>query len=171
VSGYVASNGQYVYLCDGGAAGAAPNFYVWDPTLDTPGIEGGSQSRAGDDSSTALSGTLTFPEWWSQDAAEVYVRSVIVDFKSYNTGSATNNHFDLTVNALRRYQAGAAQASTTQSWDQAAASSSASGTLRREIIGYGEQGMGNGAQLAFTNVRGIAIERVTMILESQPVRH
>ena len=170
VSGYVASNGQYIYLCDGGAAGAAPNFYAWDPTLDTPGIEGGSQSRAGDDSSTALSGAVSFPEHWAKDGDEFYVRAVVVDFVKYNTGSATNNHFDLVVNSMRRYQAGAAQASNTVSFDEAASSSSATGTEARQIFGFGEQGMGNGYQLVFTACKGIKIRRVEVILESQPVR-
>lgn len=170
VSGYVASNGQNVYLCDGAAAGATPNFYVWDPVMATPGIEGGGQSRAGDDTSTALAGSVTFPEWWATDGAEVFVRAVIVDFRKFNTGSATTNHFDLTVDALRRYQAGAAQPSSTVSFDEAAAASSASGTLERRVFGFGEQGRGNGLQIAFAACRGIAIQRIEVVLDSEPAR-
>jgi hypothetical protein len=169
-TGYTAEHGQYVYLCDGGAVGVAPKFYAFNPSSDTPGIEGGDRMKAGDDSSTALTGTVTFPEWWATDGDEVMVRSVIVDFRTWATGSATTNHFDLAVSALRRYQAGSAQASTTVSFDEAAASSSATGTLQRRIFGFGEQGIGNGFQLAFTNCRGMAIQRIEVILSTQGVR-
>lgn len=170
VTGYVSRQGAYVAMCDGGGAGANPKFWMWNPDCDSPGISGGDQMSPGDGTTTSLAGSVTFPEWWSQDGSEVTVRHVIVDFRSWNTGSATTNHFDLTVDALRRYQAGAAQASTTVSWDQAAASSSASGTLQRQVFGFGEQGPGAGFQLRFATARGIAIQRITVVLDTAPVR-
>jgi hypothetical protein len=173
ISGFTSKiygSADLVAICDGGGASSSAKFYVWDTHQDRPGLESGTNDRAGDASSTALEGSVSFPEWWAQDASDVYVRAVIVDFRKWNTGSSTTNHFDLTVNALRRYQAGAAQASTTVSFDEAASSSSTSGTLERRIFGFGEQGRGNGFQLAFAACRGIAIQRIEVILDSEPGR-
>lgn len=174
VSGYtvpVMPTDNIIAMCDGGAAGATPNFYIWNVTADSPGLESGGQfMRAGDDSSTALSATVTFPEWHSEDGAEVYVRNVIVDFRTWNTGAANTNHFDLHVESKNLYNVVSTVASNTVSFDSAQASSSTSGTERREIFGFGEQGMGNGFQLHFTNLRGVAIKRVTVVLDNRPVR-
>jgi hypothetical protein len=171
ISGYTLKNGhgQYLYMCDGGAVGVAPKFYFWNPNANSPGIEGGDRMRAGDDSSTALTGNVTFPEWHSPDGDEIVVRHVIVDFKKWNTGSATTNHFDLKVAMNRIYQ-GTTVDSNTVSFDEAAASSSSTGTLQRRIFGFGEQQMGNGFQLVFSNIRGIAIHRIQVVIERRPVR-
>lgn len=162
-------NGR-VYICDGGGAATAPKFYVWNYWADTPGIEGGDQMRAGDASATPVSGSVTFPEWWSQTASEVRVRSVIVDFRKWNTGGNQNNHFDLSVDMLRRYNNTSPTASNTVSFDESPASASSTGTLDRRIFGFGEQGVGNGFQLNFTNCKGIAIQRVEVVLDVEPVR-
>jgi hypothetical protein len=160
-----------IAFCDGGSAGATPNFYIWNLTGDSPGIEGGGNfQRAGDDSSTALSGNVTFPEWWASDGDEFYVRSVAVDFRTWNNGAANNNHFDLTVDMLRRYSSTSPVSSNTVSFDEAPSASSASGTLQRRVFGFGEQGRGNGVQLRFADCRGMAIHRVTMVVESLPGR-
>lgn len=173
VSGYtvpVMPTDNIIAFCDGGGASANPKFYVWNLTADTPGIEGGTLMRAGDDSSTALAGSVTFPEWWAENGDEFYVRAVAVDFRSFATGSATTNHFDLAVTSLRRYDGSGGTASNTVSFDQAAASSSATGTLQRRVYGFGEQGMGNGFQLAFSTVRGLSIHRVAVEIETRPLR-
>lgn len=162
-------NGR-VYICDGGSAGTAPKFYVWNYWADTPGIEGGDQMRAGDDSASPVIGNVTFPEWWAESGAEVRVRAVIVDFRKWNTGGSANNHFDLSVDLMRRYNTTSPLASNTVSFDESPASSSSTGTLDRRIFGFGEQGPGNGFQLNFTNCKGIAIQRVEVILDSDPVR-
>jgi hypothetical protein len=171
ISGYVnkQAHGQYVYICDGGSAIAAPKFYYWNPNASSPGIEGGDRMRAGDDSSTALTGRFSLPEWHSPDGDEFVVRSVVVDFRKWNTGSATTNHFDLKVSTMRTYQ-GTTADSNTVSFDEAAASSSSTGTLQRNVFGFGEQQMGNGFQLHFTNCRGVAFHRIQVVLERRPVR-
>lgn len=164
-----ASGHHSVYVCDGGGASATAKFYALNTEAISPGIEGGFNMKAGDDSSTSLTGSFDMPEWWDRNTGEFFVRSVIVDFRKWATGSSTTNHFDLSVDALRTYQAGS-QASNTVSFDEAAASSSASGTLARRVFGFGEQGLGNGFQLHFTNVRGVAIQRIEVVLEARTVR-
>lgn len=172
ISGFVSKqgHGQYVYICDGGGASASPKFYIWNPMADTPGIVGGDNMMPGDDSTSLLTGNFDLPEWWSEDSDEVLVRSVIVDFRTWNTGAANTNHFDLSVEAKNLYNVVSTVSSNTVSYDQAQASSSASGQENRQIFGFGEQGMGAGFQLHFTNVRGIAIKRITVVLDRKSVR-
>ncbi len=172
ISGFVSKDpgtGGLVTFCDGGGASSTAKFWIWDVGLDRPGFEGDTHARAGDGSSTPVSGSVTFPEYWDRSADEFYVKAVIVDFRKWNTGGASNNHFDLSVDTLRTYQAGTV-ASNTVSFDEAVASSSASGTIARRIFGFGEQGVGNGFQLNFTNVKGIAFQRIEVVLDTRPAR-
>jgi hypothetical protein len=156
VSGYVASNGRYLYFCDGGAAGATPKFHLWDLSTDASG----SGSYAGDASTTPLSGSVTFPEWWSEDGSEVTVRSVIVDFYNHGASSA----FSLTAKALRKYQGDASTSSTTVTY-----TASGTGTSRR-VFGFGEQGMGGGFQLSLTACKLVGIASIQVIIDTQPAR-
>lgn len=169
-SGFVAQDSGRVLICDGGAPAVAPKFYIWNHWADTPGIVGGDQMMPGDASTTALSGNVTFPEWWAQNMSEVRVRSVIVDFRSWNNGAANNLHFDLRVDSLRKYDGSSPVASNTVSWDDTPGNSSATGTVRRRVFGFGEQGPGNGFQLVFSDMRGIAIQRVEVVLDTDTVR-
>ena len=165
-----ASGYHSVTVSDGGTAGTVAKFYSLNTEAISPGLESNTSMRAGDDSSTALTGNVTFPEWWSESGSEIRVRSVIVDFRKWDTGSATTNHFDLKVDMLRRYDNTSPTSSNTVSFDQAAASASTSGVIDRRVFGFGEQGVGNGFQLVFTNVRGIAIQRIEVVLDIDQVR-
>lgn len=167
----VTNNGEAVLvLCDGGGASTVPNFYWWVVDQSSPGIEGQSFQRAGDNSTAQVTGNVTFPEVHLQDADEFMVQGVIVDFRSWNTGGSLTNHFDVQVDCLRPYDNTSPITSLKGSWDQAGALSSPSGTIQRETFMFGEQGLGNGYQLKFTNVRGMAIQRIQVILETTKFR-
>lgn len=165
--------GAAIVLTDGGGAAATPNFYVWMPDIDRPGTEsdpfGVSTERAGDDSSTQVSGEFSLPEYHTEDGSEFLVRKVIVDFRKWDTGGALTNHFDVNVTALRRYNAGSLE-STTQSWDEDDALASTTGTLDRRVFSFGEQGLGSGYQITLENIRGIAIQRIQVEIDAQPGR-
>lgn len=157
---------------------ATPKFYSLS-ILDRPGSETRplisgvpefSPERAGDDSSQQVAGSVNFPEWHSQAAEEAQVRSVIVDFRSWNTGGSLTNHFDLTVNALRPWNAASPVGSQTLSWDESGSLSATGGTLKRQVFSFGDQGLGNGFQIALSNMRGISLQRVQVIVETQPLR-
>ena len=163
-----ASGYHSVNVCDGGAVGVAAKVYSLNTEANSPGLESGANMRAGDDSSTALTGNFDLP-YWLGGATEFYVRAVIVNFTKWNTGSATTNHFDLSVDAIDTYQS-TTVSSNTVSFDEAASSSSTSGTLASRVFGFGEQGLGNGFQLHFTNVRGISIREIEVIIEERAVR-
>lgn len=172
ISGFTSKyggTGGLVVTTDGGSAGTSGKFYVWDSRLDRPGIEGQVHDRAGDASATPVTGTLQLPEYWERGGEEFYVKTVLVEFTKWNTGGNANNHFDLVVTAKGTYQGGDAT-SNTVSFDESPASSSASGTQARRIFGFGEQQVGNGFQLDFTNIRGIAFDKIEVILETRPAR-
>lgn len=171
ISGYMGKFDKgRIAFCDGGGVAQTPKFYVWTPNINTPGFATGDQNRPGDGSNALLTANVSFPEWWTPDGSEVAVRSVIVDFRTWNTGASNTNHFDLKVEAKNLYESTGTRDSNTVSFDQAQASSSTSGTEQRRIFGFGEQGIGSGFQLHFTNVRGIAFKRITVVLDRTPVR-
>lgn len=157
-------------LTDGGGASDAPVFYSFDPYLDRPGKAGDTTAQPGDASTTPLTASVSFPEWWTPDGSEAIVRSVSIDFAKWDTGSSSTNHFDLNVTALHRYNSSGIRASTTHSWDEAASSTLADETLHRQVFRMGDQGVGHGFQLAFTNVRGVALRRVTVEVDQDPPR-
>lgn len=164
---------------DGGTASVKPKFWSWVPTLDRPGSENlptvapnnqFNAERAGDDSSTQVSGQVTFPEIHLENSDEFMVQGVVVDFRVWNTGGSLSNHFDLEVDVLRPYDDVSPHVSLTSAWDEAGTFSSAAGTVRREVFQFGDQGVGNGYQLHFTNCRGIALQRIQVILDTVHVR-
>ncbi len=164
---------------DGGSASTIPKFWSWVPTLDRPGNENlpivapnnvFNAERAGDDSTAQVSGQVTFPEIHLEDGSEFRVSGVVVDFRSWNTGGSLTNHYDLQVDCLRPYDAASPITSLKGSWDQLGVQSSTAGTVRREVFEFGDQGYGNGYQLKLTNVRGIAIQRIQVILETEHLR-
>lgn len=161
-------------LTDGGSSSTVPKFYGWTPRLDRPGsetvVEGGAPERAGDASTAQVSGNWTSAEIHLPDADEFMVKGVIVDFRSWNTGGSLTNHFDLEVDCLRRYDNTSPLTSLKGSWDETGVLSSTGGTLKREVFLFGEQGLGNGYQLKFTNCRGIAFQRVQVIIETTDFR-
>ena len=168
--------GSVVIAQDNGAAGY-PTFYAWSPFLDRPGSEDSAgvgttvaPERAGDISTAQVAGEVTFPEWHSDDASEVTVRYVIVDFRSWDTGGSLTNHFDLTVDSLRRYDATGAVTAATAEWDEAGALSSGAGTLQRKVFSFGDQGPGNGMQLSLAACRGVAFTRIQVIADTAPFR-
>lgn len=159
------------------AVAAVPKFYSWVPGLDRPGAEMTdalldpyNSERAGDDSSSQVTGSVTFPEQRSDDGSDIQVQGVRVDFRKWNTGGALTNHFDLAVSTLHSYETPGTVSSVTASWDEAGSLASTSGTLQSRYFGFGDQGRGVGFQLSMTNIRGIAIQRIQVIAESYPSR-
>lgn len=163
-------NSSLLIITDTGTGSVAPKFYMLKTGEDSPGLESGTFQRAGDDSTTPVTGSVDFPEWHSPNASEVFIRSVIVDFRSWNTGGSQTNHFDLAVKTLRRYDA-TESATGTVSFDQAVASSSTSGTIQRRVFNLDDTGQPTaGFQLSFTNIRGVAIQRIHVVIDDGPAR-
>lgn len=154
----------------------APVFSSLVFGLDRPGVEfsaalnATNSEHAGDFSTAQVSGSVEFPEYRADDGTEFLVKAVQVDFRSWNTNGSLTNHFDVTVDALRTFNSNAPSSSVTQSWDEPGAVSSSSGTIKRWVFNVGDQGYGDGCQVRLTNIRGIAIQRMNVIIESRPLR-
>lgn len=166
--------GSQLVFTDGGAVGAPPAFWSWLPCPDRPGLEASpfaqSAERAGDASSTPVTGTLTLPEQRSEDGHEIQVRGVIVDFRSWQTGGASNNHFDLAVNTLNSYESPTPVSSATAAFDEAPSLSSLAGSVRSKYFSFGDQGRGSAFNLSLTNIRGVAFTRFRIVTETYPAR-
>lgn len=164
LSGFCVSNSlsddQHLFT-DGGAASTTPKFYRWRAYNNRPGFTSDTRGQPGDGSTTPFTANFTLPEWYAPDGREVDIVAVTVDFTSWNTGSGSTNHFDITPTILRTYN-GASVVGTAASFDEAGSSSAATiaGTRQRKRFDFSGLTAGNGFQLAFSALRGVAIQKI-----------
>lgn len=163
------SGGQPLLVKDG-TAGTPPVFYIFDPELMRPGFTTDTNARPGDDSTTPLDAYAHIPQYWDPEGKEILVREVIVDFRKWTTGSATNNHFDVTVRAVNRFQTADVGSSASQPFDEVGASASVAGMDDRRSFYFGEQGQGGGFEVHLDAIKGVAIRSVTVLFVRLPAR-
>lgn len=144
-----------------------PVFYTARTYINRPGQAGAIYESAGDGSDTMFPAQFTLPEKWAKDGDEVLVRHVVIDFLKHLPNTAQTNHFDLTVTALRKYQA-TSSTSPTKSYDAPQGEGTLTGVQQRIQLDFAEQGYGNGFQLNFSNLRGVAIQKIQVITETKP---
>lgn len=155
-------------------AGVNPSFWTWMPFMDRPGLEAdplgtGTGERAGDVSTTAVTGSFDLPHFVDPDGNEVMVTGVRVEFRSWNNGASDNTQFTAQVRAIREYE-GDYVDSSTQTWSAAPSSSALAGTYRRAEFGFGDQGFGSGFQIKVSGMKGVAIRRIVVSYETRPPR-
>ena len=170
--GGLAFNDNPFILCDGGDTSTIPKFYVFDPVLDRPGKVADTTAAPGDGSDTTpVTAEVSFPEYWTPDGQEVIVRSVSVDFAKWNWGNAgKTNHFDVEIKSLHRDNTSGTRTSQVVSFDEDCAKTTADETPDRRIFRVGDQGVGHGFILRFSNIRGVAFRRVIVELNLDPRR-
>lgn len=154
-------------LSDGGGPGVAAKLYAFHQTLDRPGKVGDTWAQPGDDSTTPMAAELATREEWGTRGEDLVARTVIVDFVKWNTGSTSTNHFDLVVRGLHRYNTVGFKDSAVQKFDEAAALTTADATVDRRVFRVGDQGVAQGLQVRFSNLRGVAIRQVTVLADSE----
>ena len=159
-----------VMLSDGGDVSAPPEFYAWFPELDRPGFVDDDYSRPGDVSDTPLDAYLHMPASPAPQGKEWMVKAAIVDFRKWDTGAEETNHFDVTVDAIRRYGYGAPVTSAVQTFDEAGSTAVPEGVDARVHLGFGDQGWGGEFQLKVDNLRGCAIRSIEVIIEERDAR-
>lgn len=151
-------------------------FGQWLIGLDRPGILGEDFQSPTDDpdpseaTATPVTGFFSLPEWYADEGTEIMVRGVTVDFTAWDTGSDIANHFDLTVDAYNVWDNDSPSSSLTLEYDEDGGLSTAAGVYKRRVFSFGDQGLANGFQVHFTNVRGVAIRRIHVVIESQSHR-
>lgn len=147
----------------------APRFLSWAPLLDRPAFTTDADSLPGDDSTTPLNAFASLPEHWRPQGEEARVRQVVIDLVKWNTGSATPNQLDVTVETFGRRDV-AGESPATRSWTEAGNSSSRSGTRQRLVLDFGITTPGAGFQVKLANIKGVAIRSVIAVLDVYPGR-
>lgn len=152
-------------------AAGTPDVYTWNYALDKP-PNGATYSPRSDQGTDSLVGTLTLPEWWADIDENVRVREVVVDCSTYDTnatGAGNFNHFTLTAYHLGLYEQTGFVA-VQQEFDEDPSLSDADGLQRRLRFFFEEAQQGGGFRLAFTDIRGVELHEVNVVLDVLPRR-
>lgn len=167
--GSVQTDRQFVWV--NGDDATAPRLFEWQSYNNKPGFASDDRAQPGDASETPIDAEFTLPEWHEENGKDVGITEIVVDFTSWDTGADDTNHFDLVPTVLRTFGETAPKVGGTLSFDEAVASSSETGTRRRIRYQGVARGLdGTGFQLAFSNIRGCAISRVQVLLETDGPR-
>ncbi len=147
--------------------GGTVKMYDWMAYNNRPAFTADVRKGPGDASSTPFTAEFTTPEHHEDSGSDVGLVDIVVDFTTWNTGSASTNHFEIVPYVLRTF-GDTTQAGSTIVWDEAGSSSAATlaGTRRRERfqgVAYGLDG--TGFQLKFQEIRGVAINRVQVLID------
>lgn len=158
----------FVIAGSGEDAGA---FYTAEAGLQRPAFTSDTFCRPGDDTDTPLPATFTMPEWRAPTASEVQVRQVIVDFRKYATGSATPNEIKVRVGKFgEERRSTGVNYTETKTWTEAGTSATTDGVPDRWVINTGERGFASGFVIDVPSVKGVAIEKITVIVRTNPSR-
>lgn len=154
-------------------AGGQPRLFDWMAYNNRPAFTSDVRKQPGDGSTTPFEAEFALPEHHSDDGSDVGITELVVDFTSWDTGSPATNHFEIVPTVLRTFGETAPQVGNTITFDEAGASSAATldGTRRRLRFPAVARGLeGSGFQLRFQNLRGVAINRVRALVETDGPR-
>lgn len=164
--------------------GTQLRMYQWLPRLETPyGYNNGDPlvNNLDGDTAAVVGGSFSLPEWWVPDGGSAHVHGVVVDFE-YDQNAITDTiangnsadsvvHFDINVEALNLYEADLSRTSNTQSFTPKAdaLARAAAGVnqpvRRRELFRVGDQGIGSGFRVNLTNMRGVMVYRIVVVVD------
>ena len=117
-----------------------------------------------------VAGSVTFPTYWEPIGRQVRLRSLIVQFRKWASGVPTaNNEILVRVNALGRY-GGGLELGTSSQWIEPCDRSSTDGTDDSWRVNFGEQGYGNGFQIEFQRLVGVALREVVALCDVKTER-
>lgn len=158
---FVASDAQGSVYFDGvnGAEHAIYRWKIGPTTLATTSTDALDVGVA-----TPPAAFLYLPEWWHPEAANVMVRSVVVDHLVVNDGVGDGSaRLTCRVDALQSGVSGTVSANiSSASVDKTVPA--VGGVARGQTkFNFGEQGHGRGFQVSFDNIEGVAVQRVTVL--------
>lgn len=90
---------------------------------------------------------------------DMTIRRVIIEFVAFDTNSSDTNHFDPTIE-LRASDDGQEQTVTLDSWDEANASATSSGSPRRHVVTPAGGIQATMFSIKLSEIRGVAIESI-----------
>jgi hypothetical protein len=156
-----------VVVSDAGGTGGAPRFWYWrvtdveaPPTLTTEVTDDGQQ----------ITGEFTLPDFIPDANLEVRAQKVTVDARVYERLDGSDSGLTCDVQSVLRWQNTEPSQSQTANWDIPAATITENALPMRWTFKLGDQGYGGGIRLRFSNVRGIAIDRVSVIYDEKDAR-
>jgi hypothetical protein len=135
-------------------------IYTWQHELDRPAVASDIYAAPADDGQPLpVTGSLIMPAWYDGQGRQVYVRSLVVQFRKWNLGVPyAFNKMTAQVNALGRYSGGLEPGNVAQ-WVEPTARAASIGTDDSWRVNVGEQGAGNGFIVNLT-LSGCAIREV-----------
>lgn len=158
-----------VVVADPGS-GARPAFYMLAMNLDRPAFTSDSWAQPGDESTTPLDAYFTLPDHLAPEGYELRIRSITVDFVSYATGSATNNNIDVDWTIIgKQFDDSATTTTKAGIFNEAGTDYSTSGVYCRRVYKTGDGPFGAGYRVKLDNIKGVAIDRVIVEIEKQPL--
>lgn len=159
---------DHVLLGTTGSDSDDPDFYMLAMNLNRPAFTSDQWARPGDNTDTPLTAGFTLPDYFDPAGKQVRPRQVTVDFVRYNTGAAVNNHLDVSVVALARngLDGNGSSEIGAKVFDQAGSASSTGGTRDRLVVPIGLSGEHGGFRISLNNLKGVAISKVYVDIES-----
>jgi hypothetical protein len=148
------------------ATGSTISIHTWRHDPDAPGgIPGDPYTERGDvQSDGPLDAEVQLPAWYDGQGRQVMVRDVIVQFRKWNGNGAVHNKMNLQVRAEGGYQAGPSEWTDPARWVEPASKASFDGRDDSWRAAFGQQGYGNGFSLRFTNMAGVALREVIVLV-------
>lgn len=156
-----------VLLAYPGTSSIDPRFYMLSMNLERPGFTSDQYAQPGDDSDTPLDASFTLPDYLAPEGKELRVRAVTVDFIKYTTGSNTNNNITITVTSqFRELVANDSSITPYVLFNEDTAGATA-GVRTRKVYRGTPGTWGGGYRIAFTDLKGVAIDRVIVEIEQR----
>lgn len=165
---------ERIVITDGGGTSTPAKILTTLPALNRPVIATDTLINYGDNSSTPVPASVTFPQHWvapyrRYPVPAIRIRQITVDFKKYDTGAAASNHFDITVSSVGIKGQNPVTHTFGTPFDESPSASSTSGTTARKSCNMAME-LGGGFEVSLSNVRGVSIRSVTVHFESDDKR-
>jgi hypothetical protein len=135
-------------------------------SLDRPGHVDDEYASPTDPGDTELvSGELELRSWYDGQGRQVMVRSVIVQFRKWESGLANSlNRITMNVTVNGQYESGSSTGQTAE-WYEPSERATADGVNDSWRVNIGEQGFGNGLTITFPKLQGVAIREVIALCQ------
>jgi hypothetical protein len=117
-----------------------------------------------------VKGDVAFPAWFDSQGRQVRVRSVIVQFRKWDQGIAGGvNQIAARVDSHGPYERGI-QPGAVATWTEPMTGATVDGIEDSWRFNVGDQGFGNGFQIVFTALYGVAIKEVVALVDIRTER-
>jgi hypothetical protein len=146
--------------------GDAPVIAAFSYNLDRPGHTTDANAAPSDlGSSELVLGSVSMPSWFEPQGRQVKVKSLVIQFRRWPSGlDTTTNRMQVRVDCLGKY-GGGTELGEPQEWIEASLRSPVDGADDSWRVNVGAQGYGNGFQINFLGLAGVAIREVVAIVD------